>query len=313
MVKRTMTKAPLSRLVLRVCGAMAVAVAVMLVLLPTMSAQVGLPSGQNIAPAYEGWEQNPDGTFSLVFGYFNRNWEEEIDLPVGADNKLEPGNADQGQPTHFFPRRNRFVFRIRVPKDFGTRELVWTLTSHGVTERAYGTLKPDYFIDDIIVMNNNGAGGPGGGLPDTIGNKAPILEVPGEPSRLAGVGQPVTLIAVAADDGKPKPRPMPEPFSQLARAARGTPNTATGLRLSWYLYRGPGKVTFDPPQIKVWEDYREGGDSPWSAGWKTPPAPPDGRWVTRATFSEPGTYVLRCLAHDGGLMTYKDVTFVVNR
>src|SRR2546425_6290140 len=107
MVKRTMTKAPLSRLVLRVCGAMAVAVAVMLVLLPTMSAQVGLPSGQNIAPADEGGEQNPDGTLSLVVGDFNRNWEEEIDLPGGADNQLEPGNADQGQPTHFFPRRNR--------------------------------------------------------------------------------------------------------------------------------------------------------------------------------------------------------------
>jgi hypothetical protein len=295
------------------CCTLALAAAVMFVVSPPTSAQVGLPSGQNIAPAYEGWEQNPDGSFNLVFGYFNRNFEEEIDLPIGPDNKLEPGDPDQGQPTHFFPRRNRFVYRVRVPKDFGTRELVWTLTSHGVTERAYGSLKVDYFMDDIIIQNNNGAGGPGGGLPDTIGNKAPILEVPGEPARLASVGQPVSLIAIAGDDGKPNPRPMPMPFSRLARAARGTPNTATGLRLSWYHYRGPGKVTFDPPQIKVWEDYREGGGSPWSSGWSTPPAPPDGRWTTRVTFSEPGTYVLRCLAHDGGLMTYKDVKFVVNR
>jgi len=274
---------------------------------------VGLPSGQNIAPVYEGWEKNPDGSFNLVFGYFNRNWEEEIDLPIGPDNKLEPANPDQGQPTHFFPRRNRFVFPIRVPKDFGTREVVWTLTSHGVTERAYATLKPDYFIDDIVVMNNFGAGGGGGGLPDTIGNRAPILEVPGQSSRAAGVGHPVELIAVASDDGKPKPRPMPAPLSRLGRASRGTPNSATGLRVSWFVYRGPGQVRFDPPQIKVWEDYRDGENSPWSAGWETPPPPPDGKWITRTTFSEPGTYVLRCLAHDGGLMTYKDLTIVVNR
>lgn len=313
MVKRRIRIDALSRPIALACCALAVAVAAVFVASPPTSAQVGLPTGQNIAPSYEGWEQNPDGSFNLVFGYFNRNWEEEIDLPVGPDNKLEPGNIDQGQPTHFFPRRNRFVYRIPVPKDFGTRELVWTLTSHGTTERAYATLKPDYFMDDIIIMNNFGAGGPGGGLPDTIENKAPTLDVEGAASRSASVGQPVSLVALASDDGKPKARPMPSPFSRLARASRGTPNTATGLRLSWFVYRGAGKVGFDPPQIKIWEDYRESGNSPWSAGWSTPPAPPDGKWNTRATFSEPGTYVLRCLAHDGGLMAYKDVTVVVNR
>jgi len=279
---------------------------------PVTSAQVALPTGQNIAPAYEGWEQNSDGSFNLVFGYFNRNWEEEIDLPVGPDNMLETGGADQGQPTHFFPRRNRFVFRIRVPKDFGKQEIVWTLTSHGKTEKAFGTLKPDYFIDDIVVMNNNGAGGAGGGSPDTIGNKAPSLQIEGDKSRRVGVGQPLTLIAIAEDDGKPKTRPMPSPFSVAAQSARGTPNAATGLRVSWFLYRGPGNVTFDPAQIKVWEDYRDGANSPWSAGWATPAIPPGGKWVTRASFSVPGTYVLRCLAHDGGLQTTDDVTVVVN-
>ena len=58
---------------------------------------------------------------------------------------------------------------------------------------------------------------------------------------------------------------------------------------------------------------RDGGGSPWSAGFETPPAPPGNRWVARATFSAPGTYVLRCLAHDGGLQAYEDVTFVVSR
>jgi hypothetical protein len=78
------------------------------------------------------------------------------------------------------------------------------------------------------------------------------------------------------------------------------------------VYRGPDTVTFDPPQTKVWEDTRDGGNSPWSAGWRTPPAPPDNKWVVRATFSKPGTYVLRCLAHDGGLSTFEDVAVVVN-
>ena len=77
-----------------------------------------LPDGQNIAPVYEGWEQNPDGSFNLVFGYFNRNWDEEIDVPIGPDNSIEPGGPDQGQPTHFFPRRNRFLFRDPRPEGF---------------------------------------------------------------------------------------------------------------------------------------------------------------------------------------------------
>src|SRR5437764_11605707 len=84
--------------------------------------------GQNVSPAYEGWEQNADGSFSFLFGYMNRNWEEEIDLPVGPDNDIEPGGPDQGQPTHYLPRRNRFIFKVRVPRDFGQKEMVWTLT-----------------------------------------------------------------------------------------------------------------------------------------------------------------------------------------
>ena len=133
-------------------------------------------TGQDVVPVYEGWEQNQDGSFNVVFGYFNRNWEEELDVQPGPDNNIEPGGPDQGQPTHFLPRRNRFLVRVHVPKDFGNKEVVWTLTTRGKTTRAYATLKPDYFIDDIVIMNNNGAGGPGGGSPDTHGNKAPKLE-----------------------------------------------------------------------------------------------------------------------------------------
>src|SRR5579872_2125666 len=103
-------------------------------------------SGQPVWPAYEGWEKNDDGTFSLVFGYMNDNWEQELNIPVGSENNFSPGNPDRNQPTHFLPRRNRFIFRVRVPKDFGNNELVWTLTANGKTSKAFGSLRPDLFI-----------------------------------------------------------------------------------------------------------------------------------------------------------------------
>ena len=94
-------------------------------------------TGQAVMPAYEGWERNADGSFNLVFGTMNRNWRQEIDIPIGPANHVEPGGPDQGQPTHFLPRRNRFMFRVRVPADFGDDEVVWTLTSpNGETKRA---------------------------------------------------------------------------------------------------------------------------------------------------------------------------------
>ena len=73
--------------------------------------------GQNASPAYEGWEQNGDGSFNFLFGYMNRNWEEELDVPIGPDNNIEPGGPDQGQPTRLLPRRNRFVFRVNAHND----------------------------------------------------------------------------------------------------------------------------------------------------------------------------------------------------
>ncbi len=277
--------------------------------LPPVHAQAPA-RGQNVVPVYEGFWTNADGSFDLLFGYYNRNWEEEVDVPVGPGNMLEPGGADQGQPTHFFPRRNEFVFKVRVPATFGAKEVVWTLTSNGETEKAYGTLKPAYAVDETVMMANFGAGGQAGYMPDMAGNTPPVLKLEGETRRSVKVGEPVTLSAVATDDGKPRARPMP---ASLVGQSHYTPNSATGLRLSWFTYRGAGKVRFDPPQTKVWEDHRDGGNSPWSAGWSTPPTPPENRWTVRATFSEPGVYVLRALAHDGGLIAYNDVTITVTR
>ena len=260
-------------------------------------------TGQEVVPAYEGWEQNPDGSFNLVFGTLNRNWEEALDIPIGPANNIEPGGPDQGQPTHFLPRRNRFLFRIHVPADFGENELIWTLTSpNGETKTAYASLHPDYFIDDIILQRNSGAP-----TEDWIlTNEAPTLELPGGTTRTAAVGQPLTLTAVAMDDG------VPERVALRSRPQGVTTIASRGLRVAWFVYRGAGATaTFEPEQFKVWEDRRVGADSPWAPGWGPPPVPADDTWTVEATFSEPGTYVVRCLVHDGGLMTAGDITVVV--
>ena len=264
----------------------------------------------NVSPVFEGWEANADGTFNLVFGYFNRSWQDMPIVPIGPGNMIAPGPPDQGQPTYFQPRRNHYIFKIRVPADFGTKEVVWTLTTLGRTEKAYGTLKPDYVIDEMIMMSNIGAGGALSSTPDMVGNKAPVLKVDGDRARTIGVGQPLTLMATVTDDVKPAPRSMPK---QLGGEYL-LPNSAKGLRFSWYVYRGDGsRVTFDPPQSKVWEDTRDGGNSPWSAGWVNPPWPEGGKHAARVTFSAPGTYTIRALAHDGGLATAEDVIVTVTK
>ena len=161
-------------------------------------------------------------------------------------------------------------------------------------------------MDDNVRMANNGAGVSGA----LFKNVAPVLEVRGGSTRTVKADAPVTLTAVAHDeDGLPKPRRM-RPVDP-GRPTSLTPIAATGLRLSWFVYRGAVPVTFDPVQTKVWEDTRANSNSPWGAGWETPEPPPDNQWVVQATFSEPGAYVLRCIAHDGALETYEDVMFVV--
>jgi hypothetical protein len=287
-------------------------------------------SGQNVSPAYEGWEQNADGSFNFLFGYMNRNWEEEIDVPVGPDNGIEPGGLDQGQPTRFLPRRNRFVFRVRVPPDFGDKEMVWTLTTRGRTEKAFATLRPDYFINDVVMASETGALGAGTSSPEIRANQRPVVTIDGPRPRTARVGEPLSLVALVTDDGVPKPRGRNQvgsgnstsrtPATAEARdgvtrayipPSRVTVGKTVGLHVSWFVYRGPGQVRFDPPQVKVWEDTRTGANSPWAPLWVPPPVPSDGKWPAHVIFDTPGTYVLRALADDGALLGYQDLTVTV--
>ena len=105
-----------------------------------LESQIPYGAGQNVAPVYEGWERNPDGSFNMVFGYMNRNYDERPEIPVGPNNSFSPEPADRGQPTHFYPRRQQFMFKVRVPATFGKQQLVWTLTRAGKTEKAVGKL-----------------------------------------------------------------------------------------------------------------------------------------------------------------------------
>jgi hypothetical protein len=286
------------------------------------TAQLSYSRGQTASPAYEGWEKNADGSFNLLFGYMNSNWEEEFDVPIGPENNIQPGGPDQGQPTHFFPRRNRFVFRVHVPKDFGEKELVWTLVTHGKTLKAYGTLRQDYFLDNMVFTSETGAIGAGVSSPEIRANQAPVLEAAGDRVRTVKLGETLTLSAHVTDDDVPKVRPRGGAVGRGEEAVKDlrmipprqvTVGSATGLWVSCYLYRGDGKVTFNPPQARTWEDTRAGGNSQWSPLWTPPPAPAEGKWIVQVTFDEPGTYVLRWHASDGALWADEDIKVTVTR
>jgi hypothetical protein len=288
------------------------------------SAQLSYSKGQPTSPAYEGWQQNADGSYDLIFGYMNENWEEETDVPAGPDNTIMPGGPDQGQPTHFYPRRNRFVFRVKVPKDFGDKEVVWTLTTHGKTIKAYASLRLDYQVDDMIFTSETGAIGAGTSSPEIRANKPPTLEAAGDTIRTVRVGQALMLSAHVTDDGVPKRRPRgaaataltdrnapPVKDLRLVAPHQVTVGSATGLWVSCYEYRGPAKVHFSPDQPKTWEDTRAGANSQWAPLWNPPDPPADGNWNATATFDQPGTYILRWHATDGALWKDQNITVTV--
>lgn len=265
-------------------------------------------TGQTIAPVFEGWELNPDGSFDMLFGYFNRNWEEQVHVPIGPANSIEPGGPDRGQPTRFFPRRNKFIFTVRVPADFGDREIVWTLTTRGHTERAYATLHPEYKYDKRTYQTNMHMLLVAPQYPEfeqhMDANVPPVVRLEGAAERTTRVGEPLSLNAFVSDDGRFEAQPTPTEF--------GSGSTALGLRVAWLVYRGGGAVTFEPEQFTVYQrNERAGGNSPWTRGWTPPPLPDDGRHPVRVTFESPGTYVIRLLAHDGGLQAHADVTVEV--
>jgi hypothetical protein len=218
-------------------------------------------AGQSVSPAFEGWFKNADGTFTLLVGYFNRNRKEIIDIPVGPDNKIEPGGPDYGQPTQFLPRRNWGVFAIKVPADFGDRKLTWTITANGKPVSIPLGLTKDYQIEPFKDAAQ--------------GNTPPVLRLSPDGPALQGpaigpaatltaaVGQPLTLTVWASDDGIVDPnRKVPE----------------WPVNVTWFKHRGPGTVTITPTKPEIDRA--------------------DGKATITATFDAPGDYVLRVQAND---------------
>ena len=272
--------------------------------------------GQSVQPVYEGWMPNADGSYTMWFGYLNRNYEEEPHAPAGPDNFFAPGPEDRGQPTHFYPRRQNFVFGVQVPADWGDKDLVWTLRLHGHTYTALGSLWDSWVLDEGVWQVNRGGGLRGRYGTAALTNQAPSVRIVGEGERTATVGQTLRLAAVAGDDGYPGPQtrterppydPLPNDLPTIggrrssAGGGDGGPKDQnmvdvrsayeTGLAVTWLHYRGPGEVTFSP--------------------MTTPVEMVDGRSETTASFSEPGIYVIRAAADDGVSSSNAHVTVVV--
>jgi hypothetical protein len=233
--------------------------------------------GASITGAFEGWFTNPDGTRDFLVGYFNRNTRQEVDVPVGADNRIEPGGPDQGQPTHFLPGRKYGMFVVRVPKEFGPQDkLTWTLVANGQSTSIPLRLHPDYLVNPFneIAVNNTPpvlrfeAGG--------AATQGPVAAVGRAVSRTASLARPLALTVWASDD-------MKYTSGTNAPLASSRPP----VTLAWSKFRGPGTVTFDKARPAVDKEAVAGERAAFS-----------GKSTTNVTFGAAGDYVLHVTAND---------------
>ncbi|MDR1990953.1 MAG: hypothetical protein LBQ09_12075 [Acidobacteriaceae bacterium] len=280
-----------SKSLIPVFAASLVATGGALLLTATLSAQQStqlLPSspakgfGASVTPSYEGWYDNPDGTHSLLIGYYSRNTREELDVPIGPNNRFEPGNPDMGQPTHFLTSRRFGMFTVTVPKEFNAKsKLAWTLTANGVTTTIPVNLGPDFNITTNKSSEQDSFGHyntPPVLRFDAKGAsfQAPVATPLKAVARAATAGQAMTLDIFADDDAN---------YTSATNAPLRNPPPPVTLVLS--KYRGPGAVTFDNARPKV--TATKGGK---------PGEPFEGKATAKVTFSEPGDYMLHVQAND---------------
>lgn len=221
-------------------------------------------TGQSVTPAYEGWYPNPDGTFTLSFGYFNRNTEQVIDVPVGPENIVAQGDVTQNQPTHFLAGRHWGVFTVTVPADFGDQRVVWTLTSNGETFDIPGHLQNDWLIDALRDEAS-------GNVPPSIRFEPTGPEGDGPAglttARTVAVGAPLRLTVWGRDDLVRRPTDIPY-----------APPDRPAMTMTWVKHQGAGNVRFSEPEGEIGEAR--------------------GKTMTTATFDAAGDYVLRVVVHD---------------
>jgi hypothetical protein len=195
--------------------------------------------GEAVFAAVEGWGPHKDGQNTIEVGYYNRNRDQTLDIPVGPNNRIEPGGPDMGQPTHFEPGRHYGVFAITVPKDFGTKKLTWTIVANGHTSSVQLGLTPPYWVDYF--------------LNPSTGNTPPVLrfaqsgpENVGPPQKIAetrnaSVNQPMPLSVWVSD--KPNTydpeEGLPANLRSNGRGGRGGTPPEPGAR------GGGGQQNFD--------------------------------------------------------------------
>lgn len=174
-------------------------------------------SGVGVSPVYEGWYRNPDGTYTLSFGYINRNREEAVEIPVGSENFVEGATGLSAPPTHFEPFRSYGVFTTQVPADFGEQEVVWTIDFRGERYSIPGRIQDGYEIDALRAPTSGDVppllsfSDASAGIRGPHGTRAP---------RLTGrVGEPVDLQVWVQDEKRE-------------------------VTVRWYKYSGPGEVRF---------------------------------------------------------------------
>jgi len=221
-----------------------------------------------VTPVFEGWYRNSDGTYSLSFGYYNRNTAERMDVAIGDDNFVAPGPRNQGQPTSFAPRRHWGVFAVVVPADFGNKKVVWTIVDRGQTFAIPGNLNPDWQIDALegeassdntppaLTVDVGGREGRG-----PLGVTGGLLTT--------AVGKPLALTVTVKDDAK------------TGSTGAGGVRVGTPVDLTWFKHQGPGIVAFSVATNRL--------------------APTGGVGNTTATFSQAGDYVIRIRANDSAV------------
>ncbi len=241
--------------------------------------------GSSVTGAYEGWYRNKDGSVSVLVGYFNRNTKQELDIPIGPNNRIEPGGPDQGQPTHFMPGRQHGVFTLKAPADFANQKLTWTLVANGQTNTITLHMRQEWIVEPFEDAASKNT-------PPVVRFQPDGAALTGPPSGIAATfttvqSSPLSLTAWVTDE----PAKLNVANAQLTPAAgsgagggrgrgatEGAPAGRPPVSASWSMFRGPGTVTFDPPQPPVNR--------------------PDGKATTTATFSAPGEYILRLQAND---------------
>ena len=171
--------------------------------------------GQGVQPIFAGWARKPDGGYSMYFGYINRNYLETPVVPIGPDNKFEPGAPDRGQPTVFNTRISYWgVSRGRTGRLGEERAgLDGHHSRQNGAELWAGSNRSGNPIPSIKVRL---------GMLESLKNTPPVLTVASEAT--ASVAAPLSLTATVTDDGLPVPRKGPR---KAAVGPGNTPNAET--------------------------------------------------------------------------------------